>query len=44
MRTKRVRVSDEEHRQLKKYRDYEYSEGIPLGYVIAQLLDEVSDI
>jgi hypothetical protein len=38
-----VRVSDEEHARLKQYRDYEYSEGIPLGYVIGQLLDEVDE-
>jgi len=43
MRTKRVRVSDEEHARLKEYRDDEYAEGIPLGYVIRQLLDEVGD-
>jgi hypothetical protein len=41
MREKRVRVSDEEHARLKKYRDIEYSESIPLGYVIGRLLDEV---
>jgi hypothetical protein len=41
MREKRVRVSDEEHARLKKYRNYEYAEGIPLGYVIGKLLDEV---
>jgi hypothetical protein len=41
MRDKRVRVSDEEHARLKRHRDYEYAEGIPLGYVIGQLLDEV---
>lgn len=43
MREKRVRVSDEEHTRLKKYRNYEYAEGIPLGYVIGRLLDEVSE-
>jgi hypothetical protein len=43
MRKKRVRVSDEEHARLKQYRDYEFSEGIPLGYVIGQLLDEVDE-
>jgi hypothetical protein len=43
MRQKRVRVSDEEHARLKQYRDYEYAESIPLGYVIGQLLDEVED-
>lgn len=42
MRDKRVRVSDEEHARLKRYRDYEYAEGIPLGYVIGQLLEEVN--
>jgi hypothetical protein len=43
MRTKRVRVSDEEHARLKQYRNSEYSHGIPLGFVIGQLLDEVAD-
>jgi hypothetical protein len=43
MREKRIRVSDEEHARLKKYRNYEFSEGIPLGYCIGQLLDEVEE-
>ena len=42
MRDKRVRVSDKEHTELKQYRDHEYAEGVPLGYVIGQLLDEVN--
>jgi len=39
-RENKVRVSDEELRQLKQYRDEYYDESIPLGFIIAELLDE----
>jgi hypothetical protein len=41
-RVKTIRVSPEELDLLKKYRDEEYDDGIPLGFVVRQLLDEVS--
>lgn len=40
-RTKAVRVSPEELESLKKYRAEQYDDGIPLGFIIARLLDEV---
>lgn len=40
-RTKSVRVSPEELEQLKNHRAEQYDDGIPLGFVIAQLLNEV---
>jgi hypothetical protein len=43
MRRKRIRVSDQEHARLKEYRDYEYAEDNPLGFIIGQLLEESSD-
>jgi len=39
-RTKTVRVSDEELELLKEYRVKQYDMGIPLGYVIKQLLNK----
>jgi hypothetical protein len=38
VRKKTVHVSDEELRLLKKYRAQKYDSGIPLGYIIKQLL------
>lgn len=40
-RTKAVRVSPEELEQLKKYRANVFDDGIPLGFVISRLLEEV---
>ena len=40
VRKKTVRVSDEEFRLLKKYRAQKYDRGIPLGYIIKQLLPQ----
>lgn len=40
-RNKAIRVSPEELAKLKKYRAEKYDDGIPLGFVMAQLLDEV---
>lgn len=37
-RNKTVRVSDEELELLKEYRAKQYDLGIPLGYIIKQLL------
>lgn len=42
-RTTTVRVSPDELEQLKEYRADKYDSGIPLGYVIGRLLDEVSN-
>ena len=42
-RTTTVRVSPEELQQLKKHREEKYDSGIPLGYVIGRLLDEVNN-
>jgi uncharacterized ubiquitin-like protein YukD len=39
-RNKTVRVSDEELKLLKEYRAEQYDMGIPLGYVIKQLLNQ----
>jgi hypothetical protein len=42
-RTKAVRVSPEELESLKGYRAEQYDDGIPLGYVISQLIEEVTN-
>lgn len=42
-RTKSVRLSPEELEKLKTYRNEVYDDGIPLGFVIDQLVEEVSD-
>jgi len=39
-RKKRIRVSHEELNQLKQYRDSEYDESIPLGFVISELVPD----
>lgn len=39
-RNKTVRVSVKELELLKKYRAEQYDSGIPLGYVIKQLLNQ----
>ncbi len=37
-RENKVRLSDEEHKKLKEYRNKEYDETIPLGFVISELI------
>lgn len=39
VRGKTVRLSEEEHKKLTEYRGEKFDEGIPLGYVIGELLD-----
>lgn len=43
MRRKMVRLSDEEHSRLKKRRDRAYGDGVPLGFVILEAIEEVSE-
>jgi two-component sensor histidine kinase len=37
-RNKKIRVSEEELKKLKEYRDIEYDSSIPLGFVISELV------
>jgi len=39
-REKNVRLSENELRKLKQYRDSEYDSSIPLGFVIGELVDD----
>jgi len=39
VRSKNIRVSEEELRKLKDYRDDEYDSSIPLGFIISELVD-----
>lgn len=39
-REKRIRLSSEEISKLKKYRESEYDESVPYGYIIMELIDE----
>jgi hypothetical protein len=42
MRNKEIRLSDDEKRRLQKYKTSKYDETVPYGFIIGQLLDEVS--
>jgi len=39
VREKNVRLSEEELQKLKEYRESEYDTGIPLGFIISELVD-----
>jgi hypothetical protein len=39
VRENKVRVSDEELNALKEYRDTNYDDSIPLGFIIGELVD-----
>lgn len=41
MRDKEIRLSDSEKQRLCEYRDTQYDETIPYGYVVGDLLDRV---
>jgi hypothetical protein len=40
MRTREVKLSDEEHRALTNYKQEEYPEHTPFGYIIGELIEE----
>jgi hypothetical protein len=40
MRTNEIRLSDEEHTLLEKYRDSAYHPTVPFGYVVGELVRE----
>jgi hypothetical protein len=39
MRTKEIRLSEEEHEQLTNYKIEEYDSTVPFGFVISQLIE-----
>jgi hypothetical protein len=39
-RNKKIRVSEEELKKLKQYRDSEYDSSIPLGFIVGELIDD----
>ena len=41
-REKRVRIAEDELTKLKEYRDEEYGSSIPLGFVIAELVEDAN--
>jgi hypothetical protein len=43
MRDNEVRLSDSEKQRLKQYRDAQFDETVPYGFVVGRLLDEVTD-
>ncbi len=43
MRTKEIRLSDDEKRRLQKYKTSKYDEQVPYGFIIGQILDEVEE-
>jgi hypothetical protein len=43
MRTKEIRLSDDEKRRLQKYKISKYDEQVPYGFIIGQILDEVEE-
>jgi hypothetical protein len=40
MRTREVKLSDEEHRLLTEYKNNEYPDHTPFGYIIGQLIKQ----
>jgi len=40
MRTKEVKLSDDEHRLLTKFKQAEYPEHTPFGFIIGELVEE----
>ena len=44
MRSKEIRLSDDEKRRLKQYRDAQFDETVPYGFVVGRLLDEVAEV
>ena len=43
MRDNEIRLSDSEKQRLEQYRDVEYDDTVPYGFVVSRLLDEVTD-
>lgn len=43
MRDNEVRLSGSEKQRLKQYRDAQFDETVPYGFVVGRLLDEVTD-
>jgi len=43
MRSKEVRLSDQEHRQLSNLKRQKYAEHTPFGFIIGQLIAEKID-
>jgi hypothetical protein len=41
MRDNEVRLSDSEKQRLKQYRDAQFDETVPYGFIVGRLLDEV---
>ena len=41
MRTNDIRLSDSEKQRLRQYRDVQFDETVPYGFVVSRLLDEV---
>jgi hypothetical protein len=40
VREKKIRVSEEELKRIKEYRNSEYDSSIPLGFVISELIPD----
>ena len=43
MRDKEIRLSDNEKQRLQQYRDTEFDETVPYGFIVNRLIDEVAD-
>ena len=43
MRSSEIRLSDDEKQRLRKYRDAQFDETVPYGFVVGRLLDEVAE-
>jgi hypothetical protein len=43
MRTNEIRLSDSEKQRLREYRNQQFGEQIPFGYVIGHLLEEATE-
>lgn len=43
MRSKEIMLSDDEHRLLSEYKQHEYPEHTPFGFIVAELIQEAQE-